>query len=103
MRKYQRLSNEQRQKLSFLLVEGRNQRQMAESLNVHQSTVSRELKRHRQKGGYNPTKAQLCCDAKRTAKRKRTVLTPKRKKRDPIPSCETLESRANCRSDEVRR
>jgi IS30 family transposase len=54
MRKYQRLSNEQRQKLSFFLGEGRNQRQIAESLNVHQSTVSRELKRHRQRGVYQP-------------------------------------------------
>jgi IS30 family transposase len=80
MRKYQRLSNEQRQKLSFLLGEGRNQRQIGESLNVHQSTISRELKRHRQRGVYNPINAQFCCDAKRTAKRKRTVLTPKRKK-----------------------
>jgi hypothetical protein len=34
MRKYQRLRNEQRQKLSFLLLEGRNQRQIGESLNV---------------------------------------------------------------------
>ena len=81
MPKYQRLCNEQRQKLSFLFEEGRTQKQMAKKLGVHQSTISRELKRHCRKGVYNPMKAQLCCDANLTAKRKRTVLTTKRKKK----------------------
>jgi IS30 family transposase len=81
MSKYQRLSNEQRQKLSILLGKGRNQRQIAENLNVHQSTISRELKRHQQKGIYNPIEAQASCDAKRTAKRKKKVLIPEGKKK----------------------
>jgi IS30 family transposase len=79
------LNNEQRQRLSFLLVEGRNQRQIAESLNVYQSTINRELKQHCQKRADKPIKAQFCCDAKRPAKQKRTVLTPKRNKEIPFP------------------
>lgn len=53
MQKYKHFSYEQRVRLETLLFEGYNQTEIAKKLNVHRSTISRELKRNSSSGSYH--------------------------------------------------
>jgi IS30 family transposase len=58
MRPYHQLTREQRYQISALLKMRHTQIEIAETIHVHPSTVSRELKRNRGKRGYRPKQAQ---------------------------------------------
>jgi IS30 family transposase len=51
------LTQEQRYQISVLLKEGYNQTDIADLIQVHKSTVSRELRRNRGLRGYRPKQA----------------------------------------------
>ena len=55
---YTQLTQEQRYQIEALLRTGHNQTMIAEVLSVHQSTISRELKRNHGLRGYRPKQAQ---------------------------------------------
>ena len=56
---YQHLTQEQRYQLLGHLQAGISQTESAAQLNVHKSTVSREIKRNKGRRGYQPRKAHL--------------------------------------------
>ena len=52
--KYTQLTQEQRYQLHALLKMEHNRTEIADTLGVHKSTISRELQRNRGKRGYRP-------------------------------------------------
>jgi transposase, IS30 family len=58
MRPYHQLTREQRYQISALMKMRHSQIEIAETLHVHPSTVSREVKRNRGGRGYRPKQAQ---------------------------------------------
>lgn len=67
MTTYTQLTREQRYQIKVLLDTDHNQREIADILGVHKSSIQRELKRNRGKRGYRPKQAH----AKALARRKR--------------------------------
>ena len=64
--KYKHISNEQRYQISVLLKAGHKVSFIAEKLNLHRSTVYRELKRNsRQRGSYDPYFANQYSDIRK--------------------------------------
>jgi hypothetical protein len=57
MRTYTQLTHEQRYQIYSLLKEGLNQTEIANIIQVHKSTISRELRRNRGMKGYRPKQA----------------------------------------------
>ncbi len=73
---YTQLTLQQRYHISALQKAGLNQKEIAEELAVHPSTISRELRRHRDEiKGYNPELAQIRSTKKHKQKSKRESLT----------------------------
>jgi len=58
MRHYTQLTIEQRYQISGLKKAGFNQSKIATDLNIHKSTISRELKRNKGQRGWRPRQAQ---------------------------------------------
>jgi transposase, IS30 family len=59
MKKYQRLTLSQRVTIFGMICEGKKRSEIAESLGVHRSTITREITRNsNQKGGYNALGAE---------------------------------------------
>jgi IS30 family transposase len=59
MRRYTQLTREQRYQIYALKKAGHSHTRVAELLDVHKSTVSRELRRNRGQRGYRPKQAHL--------------------------------------------
>jgi IS30 family transposase len=74
-RQYQQLTYEQRCQMSGYIKIGLSQRKIAKELDVHQSTISRELSRNRGKRGYRFKQAQRKCAERRAAACKSTKMT----------------------------
>ena len=86
MKNYKRLSLGQRYQIQSLFNIGLSQTKIAEQLNVHRSTISRELKRNipkrgRTAGSYLCEHAQRKTDLRHSAKPKRISLDDPLKKR----------------------
>ena len=73
---YQQLTPEKRYMLYALKQEGCSIRKIGEHIEVHYSTVSRELRRNRSKRGYRPDAAHRLAMNRRQQPRKPTKLTP---------------------------
>jgi IS30 family transposase len=69
--KYTQLTQEQRYQIHALLKMGHNQTEIADTLGIHKSTVSRELQRNRGKRGYRPKQAHQFALQRRKKARKR--------------------------------
>lgn len=81
---YKQLSLEQRYQIESLIKVGIKQKQIAAQLNVHASTISRELKRNiakrgRTAGEYKATNAQRKTDIRHTEKPKQELFTSEMK------------------------
>lgn len=74
MRAYTQLTQEQRYQIHVLLKTGHNQTEIAHALEVHKSTISREIGRNRGLRGYRPKQAQ-----------EKTMVQRKEKVRTRIP------------------
>ena len=62
---YQQLTEGKRYQISVLLAEGLSQSMIARKLDVHPSTISRELRRNRQGDAYVPDVAQQLAQARK--------------------------------------
>ena len=72
---YRQLTLEKRYHISALQKSGLNQKEIAQKLSVHPSTISRELRRNRDETrGYNPELAQIKSTKKHQQKVKRESL-----------------------------
>lgn len=80
MKKYQRLTSEKRVKLETYTNEGLTQKEIALRLDIHQSTVSRELKRNKGLGLYEAEKAHRISEIRKRAEKPKRVLTQEMKK-----------------------
>ena len=85
MNKYTQLSKENRHQIQALLVAGHNQSEIACTIGVHRSTVSRELKRNVSNRGsagnkYCPEAAQQLTDQRHTDKPKHCRFTDELKR-----------------------
>jgi IS30 family transposase len=69
---YTQLTQVQRYQISALLKMGHTQTEMAASIGVHKSTISRELRRNRGEKGYRPKQAQQKAQERR-AKNSREI------------------------------
>ena len=68
MMNYTQLTQEQRYQIYALLKMGHNQTEIAEVIEVHKSTISRELQRNRGLKGYRPKQAhQFALNRRRRA------------------------------------
>ena len=54
---YTQLTQEQRYQISALLKTGCNQTEIAKTIEVHKSTISREVRRNQGQRGYRPKQA----------------------------------------------
>lgn len=68
MSSYKQLIRGQRYQIEALLKTGHNQTEIATTLGVHKSSISRELKRNRGLRGYRPKQAQRFSDNRRQEK-----------------------------------
>ena len=75
MRKYRRITHEDRCQIYALNKRGSSQQGIAELLGISQSAVSRELRRNRGKRGYRFKQAQAKAEARRAAHGKPRKLT----------------------------
>ena len=73
---YQQLTYEQRCQISALKKRGCSQREIAETIGISQSTVSRELARNSGQKGYRHKQAQAKSDERRAMAAKPTKMTP---------------------------
>jgi len=69
--KYNQLTQCQRYQIHALLKSSHNQNEIAETIGVHKSTVSRELKRNQGQRGYRPQQAQRKATSRRKWDRRR--------------------------------
>ena len=70
MRSYTQLTREQRYQISALLKMGHNHTEIAGLLQVHKSTISRDIDRNRGLRGYRPRQAdQKACNRRKTPRR----------------------------------
>jgi IS30 family transposase len=67
---YAQLTYEQRYQISSLLKMGHSQTEIANCIDVHKSTISRELKRNRGQRGYRPKQADRKVQERRAANSK---------------------------------
>jgi len=74
---YTQLTEGQRYQIYALLKEGLSQKAIAENIECHPSTISRELKNNRGKRGYRPKQANAMSVKRRQTAKKRIKLTPK--------------------------
>lgn len=75
MKNYCQLAQEQRYQIYALMKAGFKQSEIARELQVHKSTISRELKRNRGGRGYRPQQAQVKARA-RQRERDRSSIAP---------------------------
>ena len=76
MKSYTQLTQEQRYQISALLKGNHTQSEIARILQVHKSTISREIRRNRGKRGYRPKQAQRFAMSRRNkAKPRISALT----------------------------
>ena len=75
MKHYRQLTQEQRYHISALLCVGHTQKYISEAIEVHPSTISRELKRNRGKRGYRPLQAEERAVDRREQADKYTKMT----------------------------
>jgi len=75
MRTYKQLTEIQRYQIYSLLKAGLNQSEVAEHLNVHKATISREIRRNKGKRGYRPKQAQEFSIERRAIKSKAVKVT----------------------------
>jgi len=68
---YTQLTHEQRYQIKALLRTGHNQKEIAQTIKVHPSTISRELRRNRGKRGYQPGQAHRMAMDRRGQPKKR--------------------------------
>jgi transposase, IS30 family len=68
---YTQLTREQRYQISCLKKIGTNQTQIAETIGVHKSTISRELRRNQGQRGYRPKQAHQKALKRRNKAKKR--------------------------------
>lgn len=68
---YTQLTHEQRYQIKALLKTGHNQKKIAEAVEVHPSTISRELRRNRGQRGYRPQQAHRMAMERRGQAKKR--------------------------------
>lgn len=73
---YQQLTQTQRYQIHARRDVGLSRRQIAKALGIHNSTVSRELRRNAIDSGYHPARAQSCSDHRRRTAKKRTKRLP---------------------------
>ena len=73
---YQQLAYEQRCQISVLKKRGCSQQEIADSVEINQSTVSRELARNTGERGYRHKQAQKKTDRRRREANKATKMTP---------------------------
>lgn len=64
---YQQLTEGKRYQISVLLAEGFSFSQIAQKIDVHCSTISRELKRNDRRGSYLPELAQQCSQRRKAS------------------------------------
>ena len=76
MKTYKQLTYEQRCQIYALKKTGLSQSKIAKQLNIHQSTISRELHRNAGKRGYRFKQAQDASDQRRRSARKSLKMTP---------------------------
>lgn len=75
MKNYTQLTHEQRYQIQALLKAKHSQTEIAVILDVHKSTISRELKRNMGKRGYRPKQAHETCLERRILKVKPRILS----------------------------
>lgn len=75
MRHYDQLTLEQRYHLYALCKMGKSQKEMAETIGVHPSTISRELRRNKGKKGYRPLQAHRKAMSRRKRARRPSKWT----------------------------
>lgn len=80
MKKYKQLSQEQRYTIAQLLKQGATQTFIAETINVHKSTVSREIKRNYSKRLYSGSLAHMYAQERKEWRTYKTKVTPEMKK-----------------------
>ena len=85
LKNYKHLCREQRYQIEALLKAGHNKKSISILLNVHASTISREIKRNTPKtgytaGSYRASNAQRKTDLRHRSKPKRIVFDEKQKK-----------------------
>nr|WP_311945391.1 helix-turn-helix domain-containing protein [Halomonas piscis] len=73
---YQQLTLTQRYQIHAQWGVGMGQRQIARELGIHNSTISRELRRNNTAGGYDPEQAQAFSDDRRRTAWKWTKRLP---------------------------
>nr|WP_016856321.1 IS30 family transposase [Halomonas smyrnensis] len=73
---YRQLTQTQRYQIYARHDVGMSRRQIARELGIHNSTVSRELRRNATDSGYDPEQAQSCSDHRRRTAWKRTKRLP---------------------------
>jgi len=73
MRSYQQLTQEQRYQIYALKGNGHSQREIADTIGVHKSTISRELCRNCSQRGYRPKQAHQKALVRRHQKVKRRI------------------------------
>ena len=71
--RYKQLASEQRYQISLLISLNFNMAQIAKQLNVHRSTISRELKRNTIEGCYQAKQAQQLSEQRKVRAKKRCV------------------------------
>ena len=81
MRKYRRITLEDRCQIHALNRQGSSQQQIAGVLGISQSAVSRELSRNRGQRGYRFKQAQEKADARQVVRRKPRKLTKSLRRR----------------------
>lgn len=67
---YRQLTQAQRYQISALLTVGRSQREIAETLGCHNTTINREIRRNSGVAGYDPDQAQHRSEYRRRTARK---------------------------------
>lgn len=76
MRHYTQLTREQRYQISALLDNNLTQTEIAKTLGVHKSTISRELKRNTGKRGYRPKQAHEFTEERIKQRSKNRFIEP---------------------------
>lgn len=74
---YQHLSQIERYQIYILMKDGKTQSQIAQLLNRHKSTISRELARNTGNRGYRPRQACLLAEERSLGSRNATQINPK--------------------------
>ena len=70
MERYSQLTSDQRYQIYALLKAGHTMTLIAEIIDKHKSTISREIARNTGERGYRPKQAQRLCDQRKQGKYK---------------------------------